>query len=125
MPNIEESIIVAIEATDLVTTIVLAGGLMGMLGQGLRSAIGLKKLKDSAGDNGALFTARFSASRFYTSLFIGFLAGALTAFLMSEPTMKLTLSKEVLIGLMAAGYAGTDTLEGLANKFIPGSVQAS
>ncbi len=97
---------------------------MGMLGQGLRSAIGLKKLKDSAGDNGALFSAQFSASRFYTSLFIGFLAGALTAFLMSEPTMKLTLSKEVLIGLMAAGYAGTDALEGLANKFIPGSAQA-
>ncbi|WP_269585329.1 hypothetical protein [Roseibium sp. Sym1] len=114
----------AIEATDLVTTVLLAGGLMGMLGQGLRSAIGLKKLKDSTGDNGSLFSASFSASRFYTSLFIGFLAGALTAFFMSEPTMKLTLSKEVLIGLMAAGYAGTDTLEGLANKFIPGSAQA-
>ena len=48
---------------------------------------------------------------------IGFLAGALTAFLMSEPTMKLTLSKEVLIGLMAAGYAGTDILEGIYKSF--------
>jgi hypothetical protein len=35
--------------------------------------------------------------------------------------MKLTLTKEVLVGLMAAGYAGTDTLEGLANKLIPRS----
>ena len=110
-----------IEATDLVTTILLAGGLMGMLGQGLRAAIGLKKLKDTTGNDGASFSASFSASRFYTSLFMGFLTGALTAFLISEPSMKLTLTKEVLVGLMAAGYAGTDTLEGLANKLIPGS----
>ena len=77
-----------------------------------------------SGDSGALFSAQFSASRLYTSLLIGFLAGALTAFFLSEPTLKLVLTKQVLIGLMAAGYAGTDTLEGLANKFMPGSTKA-
>jgi putative chitinase len=116
--------IVAIGANDLLVTVLLAGGLMGAIGQGMRSAMGLKKLRDKSGSSDAQFSQEFSASRFLTSIFIGATVGALTAFLISDEQMKLVLTKQVLIGLMAAGYAGTDTIEGLASKVLPGMTQA-
>jgi hypothetical protein len=116
--------IVAIGANDLLVTVLLAGGLMGAIGQGMRSAMGLKKLRDKSGSSDAQFSQEFSASRFLTSIFIGATVGALTAFLISDEQMKLVLTKQVLIALMAAGYAGTDTIEGLASKVLPGMTQA-
>lgn len=102
--------------------LVLLGGVMGMLGQGIRSAIGLKKLRDQSGDNGPLFSENFSTSRFFASMFLGFVAGALSAFVLSDGKTELVADKTMLIGLMAAGYAGADTIEGLASKVIPTGV---
>jgi hypothetical protein len=102
---------------------VVLGGLMGMLGQGIRATVGIKKLYDkSAGDN-SLVDAGFSAIRFILSLFIGFIAGALTALMLSDGQTETAASKEYMGALMTAGYAGADTIEGLANKMLPNRTQ--
>ena len=123
--------------------LVLLGGIMGALGQGIRAGLGFKKLRDEVGDDGAAFSAKFSASRFYTRIFLGFIVGALTAFYLTDENGTLTVAgaqastvpagdagdaeftattpfadKATLIALIIAGYAGVDALEGLANKFI-------
>ncbi len=117
--------------------LVLLGGVMGALGQGIRAGLGFKKLRDDVGDDGAAFSARFSPSRFYTSIFLGFVVGAVTAFYLTDesgtlsvagaqtpngtpanPENKELVDKATLIALMVAGYAGVDAFEGLANKFI-------
>ncbi len=97
------------------------GGFAGMLGQGIRAAIGIKKLQDEAGDEGRLFSEKFSASRFFASLFIGFIAGSLTIFFMIDENSGIDIEKEHLLALMVAGYAGADTIEGLASKILPKS----
>ena len=109
-------------------SIILLGGVMGALGQGVRAGLGFKKLQDEVGEDGTAFSAKFSASRFYTSIFLGFVVGALTAlYLAAEKVIPDTSDKQpifaadksTLIALMVAGYSGVDAIEGLANKFIP------
>lgn len=110
------------EETVLATTaliMIATGGLMGALGQGIRIIVGMKKLRDKE-------TARvnevFSTNRLITSLFIGFVAGSLAAFVASDENLILDISKTSLLGLLVAGYAGTDFIEGFASRFLsPGS----
>lgn len=104
---------------DVVKTVVVAGGIMGVLGQSVRSIVGVKKLRDNAEQSDDQFAGQFSLSRLLTSLLAGFVAGVLTAFFMSDEQMKLVITKEMLIGFMAAGYAGADIIEGFAKKIIP------
>jgi hypothetical protein len=101
----------------------LLGGLMGMVGQGIRAVAGLKKLNDDAQTKGASSQDLFIASRLVVSLLIGFIAGVIAA-------ISVGLSKLIeidpsnigtLLGIAAAGYAGTDFIEALA----PGIVGAA
>ncbi|MEM7302782.1 MAG: hypothetical protein AAF468_17025 [Pseudomonadota bacterium] len=108
--------------TNLVFNVFLAGGVLGALGQCVRTTVGLKKLRDQSAGSTAQFNSNFSASRLFTSVFIGFIAGALTAFFMAEPDLSIeNLSKQTLIGFMAAGYAGADVIEGFASRIRPGT----
>ena len=54
---------------------ILLGGLLGLLGQGIRMAIGLKKLSDANAQNHV--KEDLNGGRLMVSLFIGFVAGAL------------------------------------------------
>ena len=106
------------QANDWIEIIVL-GGLLGMIGQGARAVVGLKKVNDQAGQTSTSFAAAFETSRLVVSLVIGFIAGALAALAVagageSNPNPKLTI--ETVFGLAAAGYAGTDFIEGFVKR---------
>ena len=99
----------------------VAGGLLGSLGQGIRIAVGLKKLNDS--NSKAVIqgnpTEPFSASRLITSIFIGFVAGAL-GMLLKNPTLasKGDYSTEAILTIIALGYSGADFIEGVFNTYV-------
>lgn len=115
----------AITTAEFLSNVILAGGGMGLIGQGVRSAVGLKKLRDKSGNQASVFSDNFSASKFFSSLVFGFIAGALTAFFMLDDTTQTPLTKSILIGFMGAGYAGADIIDGFAAKIMPGSRQAT
>ena len=82
--------------TPLAWLVVLTlGGLLGVVGQGARAVIGLKKEAQEAAADGVTLAARFSGSQLGVSLLIGFVAGALG-----------------MIGLVAAGKVGDASVDG-------------
>ena len=98
----------------------LLGGLMGMIGQGIRAVAGLKKMNDNAQSSGATSADLFIASRLVVSLLIGFIAGVIAA--ISVGLDKLINidpgNLSTLFGIAAAGYAGTDFIEALAPSIV-------
>lgn len=97
---------------------VLAGGLLGTLGQGMRVVVGLKKMRDHAASTQTNMRAMFDASQLLVSLFIGFIAGALTLLATGEGGAQ-GLDKDQMWLLVGAGYAGTDAIEALLNRYLP------
>jgi putative chitinase len=99
---------------------ILLGGLMGLFGQGIRAVVGLKTMVDYAGDQEMSESALFSAARLIISLVIGFLAGiAATLTLGIKTLMDNPGDLHTLLGIAAAGYAGTDAIEGFISKYLP------
>jgi hypothetical protein len=108
--------------TELVM-LLLCGGLLGTLGQGVRMVVGLKKLRDSKGQGVAGPAEPFSSQRLVLSLCLGFVAGALTV--LTVPDAKAALEtvgqfRHFALTVVAAGYAGTDFIEGVFNRFLAG-----
>lgn len=96
--------------------------LMGMAGQFGRAVIGLKKLSAKNERSGLAPMAGFAPGQLVATLFIGALAGILAMLLLVDPaTGGIKASKELIVGLMAAGYAGTDFIEGALGKLLPGA----
>src|SRR5205809_1132934 len=93
---------------DLINNII-SGGLLGMLGQGIRVAVGLKKFNEEnsvkalEGKN----TEPFSTSRLLISIFIGFVAGAL-GMIIKSPDANANNEREFIITIIAIGYSGAD-----------------
>jgi hypothetical protein len=98
-----------LHVTQLLTDIALAG-LLGMVGQVVRSIAGLKKMNDQAQDVNA---ALFSVARLVISLIIGFVAGvcAMFALGLSKFNSFDSGSTQTLLGIASAGYVGTDFIE--------------
>lgn len=98
----------------------LLGGLLGFAGQGIRVAIGLIKQSDKAQLAGTTLRATFDAKRLSTSLLIGFVAGVLAMIGFTDFDKALNTAtgsvKETIMGVIAAGYAGTDFIEGFMKK---------
>ena len=105
------------QPTVLLSALILAG-LMGMVGQGARTVVGLKKLHDSNATQPPDQATTFLASRLVISLIIGFIAGVLAALAigLDKLTGAAGATVEVLLGLAAAGYAGADFIEGFMSK---------
>jgi hypothetical protein len=96
---------------------VLLGVLLGALGQGARVVVGIKKQYDTA-SNPAInksFDEWFDVKLLVISLFIGGIAGGLASVLIIGKDMNV----ELLLGLIAAGYAGTDFIEGFMKTKTP------
>lgn len=99
-----------------ITNTIVGGGLLGALGQGIRIAVGLKKLNEentvrSLNDSSE---KPFSVSRLLISVFIGFVAGALAMLIKYASTEKpADYDTEIVITIIAAGYAGADFIEGI------------
>gem|GEM_PF-3058569 len=94
--------------------LLLMSGIMGMVGQGARTIVGLKKLSDSWRSAPSEADA-FSASRLSVGLMIGFVAGVvggLTPKVFNAPT----ITSDVLFYLASVGYMGVDVIEGFTNS---------
>ncbi len=104
------------------------GGLMGLIGQGVRSTVGFKKLHDGVAEKRSTFSSEFSTSGFFTSLLLGFIAGAIAILILDisvietveKNKMKVQeVNQQALFGLMAVGYSATDFIEGFAKRLLP------
>ena len=100
---------------------VIAGGLLGILGQGVRIAVGLKKFND---DNTMKVakgepTEKFNGDRLMISIFIGFVAGAI-GMLVKGSTIATNndYNTEGIVTIIAIGYSGADFIEGVFNTYI-------
>lgn len=135
------------ETSELIYAVALCG-IMGMVGQVIRVAVGMKKVYDKAADQGSGMPDLFETSRLSISLLMGFAVGVISMLLLdgqeilsaanetsapidrtdpeavksAEAAAKAAKDavKELLIGVAAAGYAGTDAVEGLFKRYLPG-----
>lgn len=106
--------------TDIIYT-VIAGGLLGALGQGIRIAVGLKKLSDSNAQQVASGNApeKMDAGRLWVSIFIGFVAGAI-GMIIKGTSLKTAdgYQTEAIVTIIAIGYAGADFIEGFFQTYL-------
>jgi hypothetical protein len=98
--------------------ILIAGIILGALGQGARTIVGFKKLNDYADEA----SAAVDGWRLLISFGIGGVAGALAALTILPVSGE--VSKEQMLGIAAAGYAGTDFIEGFISR-ISGSTSGT
>jgi hypothetical protein len=99
--------------------LLMLGGVLGLLGQGLRVVAGLKKVHDDVASGRGSFAEQFEPSRLLVSLLIGFIAGALAIISLKSGDQSLKVSTDLVITLIAAGYAGTDFIEAFIKAHLP------
>jgi hypothetical protein len=90
--------------------ILIVGIILGALGQGARTIVGYKKFNDDTDTQ-----AVFDGVRLLVSFGIGGVAGALAALMVLPTTGDVT--RDQLFGIAAAGYAGSDFIEGFISRF--------
>lgn len=105
------------ETTPINTLIIiLLGAILGMVGQGLRVIVGIKKLGDEAVSKGQEQKDLIKTQQLVLSLFIAFAIGAIAGVLAAVGSTDLVFSKSTIFAFIAAGYAGTDFIEGFIRK---------
>jgi predicted chitinase len=102
-----------------VLAILLLCGLMGLVGQGARAAVGLKTMTSSA-TTAPSQQSEFNAAYLLISLMIGFIAGVLAGLALGLGSLAKIDPSDIktLLGIAAAGYAGTDFIENSLSIFI-------
>ncbi len=110
---------------------VALAGLLGIAGQLLRVIAGLTKLGQEAGARGVDFWQLFVPAKLVVSILVGFVAGIL-AWVVADKAMAVDFLKgdaetvkKAVLAIIAAGYAGTDFIEGIMGKLLPKSPAAS
>ncbi len=91
------------------------GAVLGAAGQGVRAVIGVKKAMDAAKE--ARRGEWFDGRRMVWSFIIGAVAGVVAAVWQYAPDVA--ISRSLLLGFAAAGYAGTDFISGALQKWLP------
>lgn len=92
----------------------LSAGLLGIVGQGLRVIVGVRKSRAEAAATATSF--RLKGGELAFSLLIGFVAGVL-AWLSLRFAGVADLDNRALGEVIAAGYAGTDFIEGFIKRY--------
>lgn len=95
--------------------VILLGGILGTVGQGIRVIVGLKKLYDESLQKGIAFAQGFKGSTLLFSLLIGFIAGVLGVVGLENLDGRL-IGREQVFTLIGIGYAGADFIEGFVKK---------
>ena len=101
--------------SQLLLTNLGLGLLMGAAGQVIRAVAGLRK--HAGGTSSSTMTGSgadqtvFSWTQFGMSLILGSVAGMISVMVLWEKMEP--ISKEMVLGLLAAGYSGSDFLEGV------------
>jgi hypothetical protein len=98
--------------------IVLLGIIFGALGQGARTIVGIKKLNDYADDTNPS-AALIDGARLLISFGIGGVAGAFAAISLITDLTK-TIELQQLFAIAAAGYVGSDFIEGFISRISSG-----
>jgi hypothetical protein len=108
-------------ATVEILSALALGGLMGLVGQGSRAVIGLKKLNDSNQKSDPAQSEVFVASRLLVSLMIGFISGVAASVAMGlDKLVNISVDNlDVLLSIAAVGYAGTDAIEAFIARIGP------
>jgi hypothetical protein len=107
----------AVSDTGILVTLIVAG-LMGLLGQGVRTVVGLKGMADDAKALGVDPNALFQTARLLTSLLIGLLIGLAAGLIYLAGGGASPLTPHTLFGFVAAGYVGTDFLEAFISNYL-------
>jgi putative chitinase len=102
-----------------VLIILLLGGLMGLVGQGARTIVGLKKMYDTLLASAPSESDLFDASRLVVSLIIGFIAGVVTTIPLLGKLAAGNDPTPILLAIAAAGYVGTDAIESFMTRIVP------
>lgn len=89
---------------------IAVGALFGALGQGVRVIPGTYKRSEKG--------EAFSLQVLLVSLMVGAVAGALAALFLVTEINGNRIAFSPLLGLMAAGYAGADFIEGFAGRWM-------
>lgn len=84
---------------------------LGATGQGIRIAVGWKK----ASDKGEAWYTKQAGASLALAIVIGAIAGLLAAI----DLFPSTITRDFLLTLVAWGYAGTDAIEGIFQKYFP------
>lgn len=102
---------------DVTTAVlyVVLGAILGAVGQGTRAIVGIKKRSDQAAVKNEEMKEWFDLNRLLFSLVIGAIAGSFAAVFL----VGTEVDQECLLGLIAAGYAGTDFIEGVIETRLP------
>ena len=105
-------------APEILTSLLL-GITFGAIGQGARMVVGIKKTFDEANAHNTSLADVFDVKQLVVSLIIGAIAGGLASLALVNNPGQLT--KESIFGLITAGYAGADFIEGfMRNEETPG-----
>ena len=102
--------------------VMLTGAVAGAVGQLVRTIAGMGNASRASAAGQPV--EPFNVSRLAVSLLVGATAGALAALTMHEQLTAAKVEVSTIMGLMAAGYAGADFIEGVAGKFFPPSTAA-
>jgi putative chitinase len=114
-PDVAATTPLSLSSEQVLSALVLAG-VLGMVGQTVRAVVGLKKMNDDADSTGVSANDLFIASRLVTSEIIGFVVGVITALSLDINRLVTVTNVQVLLGIAAAGYAGTDVIESFARR---------
>ncbi len=96
--------------------IILLGAILGATGQGIRVIVGLKKVYDESLKENKAAKDLIEYKQLALSLFIGFSVGAIAGVLAAVSNINMEITNAVIIAFIAAGYAGTDFIEGFMKK---------
>jgi hypothetical protein len=102
-----------------VLALLVLGGVLGTLGQGIRVIVGLKKQSDESAAKGRALKDDFDGTQLGVSLFIGFVAGGLGIMTLSGFDTSAAMTKETAFTVVGIGYAGADFIEGFISKYLP------
>ena len=94
---------------------IIVGAFLGAVGQGIRVIIGVKKAHEKPINMNKEMKEWLDLKRLLVSLIIGAIAGCLGAIVL----LGTAVNREFLLGLVAAGYAGTDFIEGIMRSYLP------
>jgi F0F1-type ATP synthase assembly protein I len=103
---------------------ILLGAVLGIIGQGIRIFVGLKKAQDDAEATNKNLSRNqwFDSKQLVTSIIIAFVIGSVIGvlgifdYLSQSGTITKALTLRDIELIIVAGYAGTDLIEGFITK---------
>lgn len=102
-----------------ILAIIFLGAILGVTGQLIRMALGLKKLSDTS-DSKEHFDAQFDTKKLVFSVVYAIVIGVVCGILMVVQNFDTEVwTKSSILAIIGAGYAGVDFIEGFVSRDLP------